>query len=39
MLNGFTDAEYDAFLQKCKDLKCDELVEIYQTRYDQFMGK
>ena len=38
IINGFTDAEWDAFIQKCHDLHSDELVEIYQTRYDQFMG-
>ena len=38
IINGFIDADYDAFLQKCKDLNCEELVEIYQARYDQFMA-
>lgn len=38
IINGFTDAEWDAFIQKCHDLHSDELVEIYQTRYDQFMA-
>lgn len=38
IINGFTDEEWDAFIQKCHDLNCDELVEIYQTRYDQFMA-
>jgi len=38
IVNGFTDADYDAFLKKCKDLHCDELVEILQDRYDKFMA-
>lgn len=38
IINGFTDEEWDAFIQKCHDLHSDELVEIYQTRYDQFMA-
>lgn len=38
IINGFTDAEYDAFLNKCVELGCRELVEIYQARYDQFMA-
>ncbi|MCR4882197.1 MAG: extracellular solute-binding protein [Clostridiales bacterium] len=38
MINGFTDAEYDAFIQKCHDLHSEELIEIYQTRYDSFMA-
>ena len=38
IINGFTDADYDAFIQKCHDLHSDELVQIYQTRYDQFMA-
>lgn len=38
IINGFTDAEWDAFIQKCHDLHSDELVTIYQTRYDQFMA-
>jgi len=38
IVNGFTDADYDAFLKKCKDLHCDELVQIYQDRYDKFMA-
>lgn len=29
---------YDAFIRKCHDLHSDELVQIYQTRYDQFMA-
>ena len=39
MVNGFTDGEYDAFVTKCHDLGSDELVQIYQTRYDQFMAE
>ncbi len=38
IVNGFTDADYDAFLKKCKDLHCDEMVEILQDRYDKFMA-
>lgn len=38
IVNGFTDADFDAFLQKCKELHCDELVQIYQDRYDKFMA-
>lgn len=38
IVNGFTDADYDAFLQKCKDLHSEELIEIYQDRYDAFMA-
>lgn len=38
IVNGFTDADYDAFLQKCKELHSEELVQIYQDRYDKFMG-
>lgn len=38
IVNGFTDAEYDAFIQKCKELHSDELVQLYQDRYDSFMA-
>ncbi len=39
IVNGFTDADYDAFIQKCKELHSDELVQLYQDRYDSFMAK
>ncbi len=38
MVNGFTDAEFDAFVKRCHELRCDELVQLYQGRYDVFMA-
>lgn len=38
IVGGFTDEDYENFMQKCRDLGCEELVEIYQARYDQFMA-
>lgn len=37
IINGFDDAQWDAFVKKCEDLRYPELVEIYQQRYDTFM--
>lgn len=33
------DTDWDAYVAKCKQLKCDEIVSIYQAAYDTYFGK
>ena len=36
IMDGVDDASWDAYVERCKALRCDELVEIYQKRWDSY---
>ena len=39
IMNGFTDADWEAYLSELKGYKLDKYLEIYQKYYDDFNGK
>lgn len=38
IMNGVTDAEWDAYVKQCKALGCDEVTALYQARWDLYQA-